>query len=213
MSQTQQQQQKRITTKSSPYQRDMEVIPLMNSVRQIDFPLPRILRNAMSRVSIESPYLTIYRRDNRMPTGHIPIALVELHGSWKADRAAIATAAARILPYSQSQLLTYLISNSDYYQTLQSNDKALEKLRDTAAYEVAKSVLKPNNSTETYNAAAATNTGIKKSWLSHTIENVIDVSSNQADKAIERLIMSRKLLVVPRASFETDDILILNNWL
>jgi hypothetical protein len=148
-----------------------------------------------------------------MPTGHIPIALVELHGSWKADRAAIATAAARILPYSQSQLLTYLISNSDYYQTLQSNDKALEKLRDTAAYEVAKSVLKPNNSTETYNAAAATNTGIKKSWLSHTIENVIDVSSNQADKAIERLIMSGKLLVLPRASFETDDTLILNNWL
>ena len=185
----------------------------MDSERQIDFPLPRILRNAISRVSIESPYLTIYRRDNRMPTGHIPIALVELHGSWKADRAAIATAAARILPYSQSQLLTYLISNSDYYQTLQSNDKALEKLRDTAAYEVAKSVLKPNNSTETYNAAAATNTGIKKSWLSHTIENVIDVSSNQADKAIERLIMSGKLLVVPRASFETDDTLILNNWL
>lgn len=204
----QQQKQK----KRSPYSPDREVIPLMDSERHIDFPLPRVLRNAISRVSIESPYLTIYRRDNRMPTGHIPIALVELHGSWKADRAAIATAAARILPYSQSQLLTYLISNSDYYQTLQSNDKALEKLRDTAAYEVAKSVLKPKNS-QTYNSVASTNVGIKKSWLSKTIENVIDVSSNQADRTIERLIRSGKLLIVPRATFEPDDTLILNNSL
>ena len=85
--QKQQQQHKRIRT-TSPYRRDRCIIPIMDSERQIDFPLPRVLRNAgISRVCIESPYLTIYRRDNRMPTGHIPIALVELHGSWKVDRA------------------------------------------------------------------------------------------------------------------------------
>jgi hypothetical protein len=71
--------------------------------------------------------------------------------------------------------------------------------------------LKPKNS-ETHNtaaAAAAIDTGIRKTWLSKTIENVIDVSSNQADKTIERLITSRKLIEIPHASFETDDTLIL----
>jgi hypothetical protein len=79
-------------------------------------------------------------------------------------------------------------------------------LEDTTAFEVAKSILRPKNSTGTYNAAAATNTGIKKAWLSKTIENVIDVSSNQADKTIERLVRSEKLLERPRTRFENDDI-------
>jgi hypothetical protein len=94
---------------------------------------------------------------------------------------------------------------------LQSNDKALQQLRDEAALSVAKSIiLKPKGLTmKTLNAAAPTNVGIKKAWLSKTIENVIDVSSNQADKAIERLITAGKLVVVPRASFETDDTLFL----
>jgi hypothetical protein len=41
------------------------------------------------------------------------------------------------------------------------------------------------------------------------MENVIDVSSNQADRTIERLINSGKLLEIPRASFEMDDTIVL----
>ncbi len=73
--------------------------------------------------------------------------------------------------------------------------------------------MKPNGSTSTLNAAAPTNLRNKKAWLSKTIENVIDVSSSQADKTIERLRTAAKLIVIPRVSFETDDTLILNNSL
>jgi hypothetical protein len=45
--------------------------------------------------------------------------------------------------------------------------------------------------------------------LSKTIENLIDVSSNEADRIIAKLIKARKLLQTPRAASEKDDTLIL----
>jgi hypothetical protein len=69
--------------------------------------------------------------------------------------------------------------------------------------------MKLNGSTSTFNAAAPTNLRNKKAWLG----NVIDVSSSQADKTIERLGTAAKLIVILRVSFETDDTLILNNSL
>jgi DNA mismatch repair protein MutH len=73
--------------------------------------------------------------------------------------------------------------------------------------------MKLNGSTSTFNAAAPTNLRNKKAWLGKTIENVIDVSSSQADKTIERLGTAAKLIVILRVSFETNDTLILNNSL
>jgi hypothetical protein len=79
---------------------------------------------------------------------------------------------------------------------------------------VAKSILlrRPKNS-ETYNAAASTQVGIPRKQLSSIIQDLIDISGNQADKVVERLVSENKLIQVPRAAFETDDTLILNNSL
>jgi hypothetical protein len=123
-----------------------------------------------------------------------------------------AAAAARILPnnYSHSQLLTYLISTSDYYKMLISNDKALQQLRDEAGLSVTKSILKPKESTNTLNATARTSVGVYRSVLSNAIEQLTDVSSIESDKIISRLIRVGRLLEIPQASFESDSTVVLN---
>jgi hypothetical protein len=123
-----------------------------------------------------------------------------------------AATAARILPnnYSHSQLLTYLISTSDYYKMLISNDKALQQLRDEAGLSVTKSILKPKESTNTLNSTARTSVGVYRSVLSNAIEQLTDVSSIESDKIISRLIRVGRLLEIPQASFESDSTVVLN---
>jgi hypothetical protein len=112
--------------------------------------------------------------------------------------------------YSHSQLLTYLISTSDYYKMLISNDKALQQLRDEAGLSVAKSILKPKGSTNTFNVGARTAVGVYRSVLANAIEQLTDVSSIESDKIISRLIRAGKLLEIPRAHFESDSTVVLN---
>jgi hypothetical protein len=50
---------------------------------------------------------------------------------------------------------------------------------------------------------------LEKRKLSSIINDPIGESSNEADRTIDRLIQSGKLIQTPRASFETDNTLIL----
>jgi hypothetical protein len=95
-----------------------------------------------------------------------------------------------------------------------SDDKALQRLRDTAGYEVAKSILKGKGSSRSnnniLNAAARTSVGVYRSILSRAIEQLTDVSYIESDKIISRLIKAGKLLEIPKASFESDTTVVLN---
>jgi hypothetical protein len=97
-----------------------------------------------------------------------------------------------------------------------SDDKALQRLRDTAGYEVARALLQPKKRRSTeetiFNAAARTAVGVNRGVLSNTIEQLIEVSSSESDRIISRLIKAGKLLEMPKASFETESTVVLSNY-
>ena len=81
-----------------------------------------------------------------------------------------------------------------------SNDKALQKLRDTAGLAAANSILRGkgggSTTTNTLNAAARTSVGVYRSILSNAIEQLTDVSSIESDKIISRLIRAGRLIEI-----------------
>jgi hypothetical protein len=93
-----------------------------------------------------------------------------------------------------------------------SDDKALQKLRDTAGLAVANSIMRGNggSTTNTLNAAARTLVGMYRCVLSNAIEQLTDVSSIESDKIISRLIRAGRLMEIPRGSFELDSTVVLN---
>jgi hypothetical protein len=167
----------------SQYQSHRRVFHLMVDSDRLSYPLPKQLSNAgITKVFVEPPYLVTYCKDQTLG-GERPLFLVNLSGYYRRDLHNIRFAAQRVLTFQIARLLTYHISISEYFQNQKSNERALQKLRDLAAYEVAKPII---NSSSKY--------GIDKKVLSKIIEEVVDVSSNEAYRIIERFKKSGKLL-------------------
>lgn len=174
----------------------------------ISYPISKQLRKAgISRIMVESQYLIVYAnsKDQRSAFYERPLFMVNLSGSWKQDRGAIHRAAERVLPYHTAQLLLYQLSISDYFLNMQSVEAAAESVRTQAGYEVARTILLSSSS-------SSSNKGIKKKILSRVIEALIDVSSNEADRVIFRLIKAGKLIEIPKKDNENDSILVLGLW-
>jgi hypothetical protein len=82
-----------------------------------------------------------------------------------------------------------------------ANEKALQRLRDLAGYEVAKSILL---------SSKRKGIMINKEALMYILEQVIDCNTNQAYRIIERLVRSGKLIeILPPPDSDSPDSILL----